>query len=103
MSEAYRVGYSSCSKPVAVGGYLLQQMPERGRCFSSSMRQIPQAKAYSLYFFFSYLFTTEKHGPSQLYRNTLGQLFATMRVCVAAWKRTGRQPGNGAWCDPKSK
>lgn len=49
-SAADRVGYSPCSKPLAVEGYLLQQMPERDRCFSSSMRQIPGAR-FILYLF----------------------------------------------------
>lgn len=68
---ADRVGYSPCSKPLAVEGYLSQQMPERGRCFSSSMRQIPRARA--IIYLLSSLFLPVQLGVSQLQTNTPGQ------------------------------
>lgn len=80
VSEADRVGYSPCSKPLAVEGYLSQQMPERGRCFSSSMRQIPRAR-FILYLF-SYLFIPVQLGASQLHTNTMGQ---HLPPCAFVW------------------
>ncbi len=85
VSEADRVGYSPCSKPLAVEGYLLQQMPERGRCFSSSMRQIPRAR-FILYLF-SYLFIPAPLGASQLHTNTMGQTLASMWPLFVPWRR----------------
>lgn len=71
VSGADRVGYSPCSKPLVVEGYLSQQMPERGRCFSSSMRQIPRARV--IHYLFISLFIPVQLGVSQLHTNTLGQ------------------------------
>lgn len=80
VSGADRVGYSPCSKPLAVEGYLSQQMPERGRCFSSSMRQIPRAR-FILYLFSS-LFIPVQLGVSQLHTDTLGQHLPCSAVVV---------------------
>lgn len=104
VSEADRVGYSPCSKPLAVEGYLLQQMPERGRCFSSSMRQIPRAR-FILYLY-SYLFIPVQLGASQLHTNTMGQHLPLCGICVVAVALLREGQGNNmevVQCDPKSE
>ena len=104
VSEADRVGYSPCSKPLAVEGYLLQQMPERGRCFSSSMRQIPRAR-FILYLY-SCLFIPSAAwclpAAHKYYRTTL----ATMCICVVAAVLLRKGQGTNmemVQCDPKSE
>lgn len=108
VSEADRVGYSPCSKPLAVEGYLSQQMPERGRCFSSSMRQIPRAR-FILYLF-SYLFIPVQLGASQLHTNTMGQhlppcafVFAVCWWCGRRWERGQGISVEMVQCDPESE
>lgn len=104
MSEGDRVGYSPCSKPLAVEQYLLQQMPERGRCFSSSMRQIPRAR-FILYLY-SCLFMPVQLGASQLHTNAVGKTFATMCICAVAAVLLREGEGTNVelvQCDPKSE
>lgn len=98
--EADRVGYSPCSKPLAVKGYLSQQMPERGRCFSSSMRQIPGAR-FILYLF-SYLFIPERLGASPLHTNTIGQHLPLCACDVVVRERHGINVEMVQW-DPESE
>lgn len=94
-SEADRVGYSPFSKPLAVEGYLLQQMPERGRCFSSSMRQIPRL-GFILYLY-SYLFIPAQLGASQRNAYTMGPTRVTMCICAVEatllWEGEGLDKG----------
>ncbi len=94
VSEADRVGYSPCSKPLAVEGYLLQQMPERGRCFSSSMRQIPRAR-FILYLY-NYLFIPVQLGASQLHTNTMGQHRAFVLWQQCHWEKD--RATTWKWC-----
>ena len=97
VSEADRAGYLPCSKPLAVEGYLSQQMPERGRCFSSSTRQIPRAR-FILYLF-SYLFIPVQLGASQTHTNTTGQC---VPPCAFVSRRRNWEETDGAsmwkWC-----
>lgn len=94
-NEADRVGYSPFSKPLAVEGYLLQQMPERGRCFSSSMRQIPRVR-FILYLY-SYLFIPAQLGASQRNTYTMGPTRVTMCICAVEamllWEGEGLDKG----------
>lgn len=60
-----RVGYSPGSKPLVTQRYLLEQTPGKGRCFSSSMRQIPRAR-FILYLY-SCLFIPVQPGASQMH------------------------------------
>lgn len=90
--ESDRVGSSPCTKPLAVEGYLSQQMPGRDRCFSSSMRQIPRAR--SILYLYSCLFIPGL-GASQLHANTTGGP-SPRCAFVAPVRGTGLPRGNGA-------